>query len=257
MQGRGLWVVFTRITDQKLGLQGANTLGSVLAENTSLREIYCENNDINLQAMTALVDGLALNKTVLFLPRLDPDRYASLQKLEKEIQSSKTEPATTLKQHTVRRTLATVKNAKTAQAPTPPSYTDQDIREALRIMSEKWDRQASRLEQYLERNRKIAHGIVVETEEGDIDRPATGTSFSGMLERARLDTTPTLERGDVLAASVQEKLVLDASSPSSTTTAAAAASPPSSPPRKGVGAGGGGGGGGNNNNNAYWKELRL
>lgn len=197
----------------------------MLSENKALREIYCEHNEINLQAMTALVDGLVPNKTVLYLPRLDPDRIASLQNLEKEIQASRTEPPVNLKQHPVRRTLATVKSAKMAPSPTAPSYTDQDIREALRIMNEKWDRQVARLEQCLQRNHDIAHGVTVEPEDGEVDRPTTGTSFSGMLERARADTTPTVERGDVLAGSVQEKLVLDTPP----------ASAPSSPPRKGGG----------------------
>jgi len=54
-----------RIEYQNLGLEGANTLASVLETNTGLINIHCEHNDINLQGFTTLVNALAKNYTVL------------------------------------------------------------------------------------------------------------------------------------------------------------------------------------------------
>ena len=221
--------------DQKLGLQGANTLSSVLENNNTLREVYCEYNDINLQAMTILVDSVSKNKSILYMPRLDADRLASLQNLEKEIQSSRNEQTSNVKHYSVRRTFASVKHAKftsslsslttstlstsmsTSTSPTS-TYALQDVREALRLMSEKWDRQVTRLESYLERNYKLAHGIRGpddENSENDGDdqeaadedyddgrRPTTGdtSTITDLLEKAVLTRTPTVEQRDSLAA---------------------------------------------------------
>ena len=189
--------------DQKLGLQGANTLADVLRKNSCLREIYCEHNEINLQAITTLVNGLEVNKTVVYLPRLDSDRETSLQSMGKDIQSTTQEPVSRL--NTFQRGIAAVKNVTTGPAAAratgkAPTYTDHDIREAIQILDDKWDSQTSRLEQYLQRNRDVADGVPVADEDEEADRPDSGTSFTVMLERARLDTTPTVERGDALAA---------------------------------------------------------
>ena len=203
-------------SDQKLGLQGANTLADVLRKNSCLREIYCEHNDINLQAITTLVNGLEVNKTVVYLPRLDSDREASLQSMGKDVPSSRQEPVSRL--NPFQRGIAAVKNVTTGPAPArAPTYTDHDVREAIQILDDKWDSQTTRLEQYLQRNRDVAEGVPVADEDVDTERPDSGTSFTVMLERARLDTTPTVERGDALAAMVHDDdgKTLRAAAPSS------------------------------------------
>ena len=65
-QNRTLKVL--RIEYQNLGLEGANTLSSVLEINNTLTHIYCEHNDINLQGFTTLVNSLANNHTILSIP---------------------------------------------------------------------------------------------------------------------------------------------------------------------------------------------
>lgn len=75
-----------KIEHQKLGLQGANTLASVLEENDSLAEIHCANNDINLQSFTVLVNGLQRNRAVLYLPCMDRERELSLASVRREIE---------------------------------------------------------------------------------------------------------------------------------------------------------------------------
>ena len=83
-----------RIEHQRLGFQGASTLASVLEENTCLREVYCEFNDINLQSFTVLVNSLQRNWTLLVLSCMDGDRMQSLGRLRRDIQMWNREPNT-------------------------------------------------------------------------------------------------------------------------------------------------------------------
>ncbi len=180
--------------------------------------------------MTILVGGLSKNYSVLYMPRLDSDRLASLQNLQKEIQSIRNDPPVSSSSSsiikpgsTVRRTLATVNKhtklssssssssasssaAAAAAAANAANYTEQDIREALRLMSDKWDRQVALMQKYLQRNYHLVNGIrdgtdsIMERQDEEEGRPTTGrSSFSGMLEKAALDRTPTMEEDDGLA----------------------------------------------------------
>ncbi|KAI9811817.1 MAG: hypothetical protein M1826_003038 [Phylliscum demangeonii] len=263
-----------RIEYQRLGLRGASTLASVLMENETLCELYCEHNDIHLQALTVLVSGLAQNTTLLHLPRMDPDRARSLQTFKREVQPVRSETASTgpfpygsgrRASASVRRTIASVRDgfvaaagsrsatsptSPTATAPAPapapmptPTYTQQDVRDAFRLVNDKWDRQVQMMQGYLERNINLLRGIAVppppeiaggpkgdegEGEgEGEEDgrRPTTGTSFGALLERAAQDTTPTVEGGDGLAHEAAARLA-----PNSHLEGEHAPSSPSSPP---------------------------
>ncbi|KAH0535948.1 hypothetical protein FGG08_007144 [Glutinoglossum americanum] len=176
-----------RIEYQKLGFQGANTLSSVLEQNCSLTEVYCEHNDINLQGLTALVGGIAKNKTVLYLPSMDQERMEILQRVEREIQSIRTEVNTGTHKTSVRRTLAAVKTGGHQPRHTLSEYTDQDVQAAVRLMDEKWDRQIQRLQSYLARNYSIAGGLPLPPDEGDENsRPETAiaTPALGLVEKA-------------------------------------------------------------------------
>ncbi|KAI9677655.1 MAG: hypothetical protein M1817_006610 [Caeruleum heppii] len=172
-----------RIEYQKLGFQGANTLSSVLEANHGLREIHCSHNDINLQGMTVLLNGLAKNTTVLHLPRIDHDRLGSIQTVEREIHSMTndgTSSATTTggpsggggsngtavgnlmnnpRAMSLRRTFtAVVQGPKATPVPAKPAYSEQDINAAVALMNEQWDREIARLERYLGRNIDLASG---------------------------------------------------------------------------------------------------
>lgn len=159
-----------------------------------------------------LVNSLAGNQTVLYLPRMDRDRAASLQTVEREIDTMQTEPVATTKPMTVRRKLTSGKTSSTAAAPAKPTYTSQDVSAALSMVQEKWDRQIGRLDQYLMRNRKVAQGIVLDggadgtlEEASENERPDTAmsggvASLGGIMETVKLGTTPTVEKGDGLAA---------------------------------------------------------
>lgn len=74
--------------------------------------------------------------------------------------------------------------------------SDQDIQAALRLVAESWDRQQYRLQQYLHRNWCIMQGIptAMEIEEEEFERPSSVGSLSKLIERVRLESTPTAEK---------------------------------------------------------------
>lgn len=80
-----------KIEHQKLGIQGADTLASVIENNNSLVEIYCENNEINLQAFTTLVNALRKNRTLLFIPYMSGDCELSLRRVQREMEADSRE----------------------------------------------------------------------------------------------------------------------------------------------------------------------
>ncbi|KAI9786892.1 MAG: hypothetical protein M1839_005123 [Geoglossum umbratile] len=172
-----------RIEYQKLGLQGANTLSSVLEQNRSLTEVYCEHNDINLQGLTALVDGLVKNQTVLYLPSMDLERTEALQRVEREAQSTRAETNSSTHKSSVRRSLAAVKTGGHQHRHAVSEYTDQDVQAAVRVMNEKWDRQIRRLQNFLVRNYCMASGRpLLPDEDGEDSRPETAVPTLGLIE---------------------------------------------------------------------------
>ncbi|KNG80160.1 leucine rich repeat protein [Aspergillus nomiae NRRL 13137] len=209
-----------RIEHQKLGLQGANTLASVLEENDCLREVYCENNDINLQSFTVLVNGLQRNKSLLSLSYMDRDRIHSLDKVRREVESVKRDMgvAQSSTTSTIRRSLNAAKHATVghksskhshasghlrsgvsisnnlAAAETSP-FLHHDIEVILQSLNLKWDAEVSRLRRYLFRNFNVANGIEVETAALDGDdaasdgRPNTAASLATMLDNLKFDVT--------------------------------------------------------------------
>lgn len=78
----------------------------------------------------------------------------------------------------------------------PSNFTVQDIQTTHRLLTEQWDRQCYRLEQYLRRNWCILNQIPVEMEVEDekFERPGSVGSIGKMLEQVKYDTTPKAER---------------------------------------------------------------
>ncbi|KZF21320.1 RNI-like protein [Xylona heveae TC161] len=200
---------------QRLGLQGANTLASVLEHNSTLREIYCEHNDINLQGLTGLVNGLSKNYSVQILPDMARDRAESLQMVEREIQAIRVESSVNTSKSSVRRTLAAVSSkASKSQSPPHVTYTEQDVIAAVKLMNDKWERQTKRLEHFLLRNYCLDNGLpapMMDSMGVENDRPITSTSISGLLNTVRLDSTPTAEKEVSLGEAMNEKFGLDLS----------------------------------------------
>ena len=215
---------------QKLGMQGADTLSSVLESNKTLREIYCEHNDINLQGLTVLVNALQSNKTVLYLPAMTDERVTALHLLQREFEDVRADVKNTpgvKATNTIRRGLAAVKSSASAsktnileKSLVTQSLTEQDNQDVMRALNDKWDRQVQRLERYLVRNYNLAHGLPATAEGTDSDdedddgegtqRPPTATSFGNMLEKVKQGTTPRDDKGNFfLGEIVSEKLGFD------------------------------------------------
>ena len=189
-----------RIEYQNLGLEGANTLSSVLEENSSLTHIHCEHNDISLQGFTILVNSLAKNYTVLEVPFMLDDQSESIKRMNKNIRDS-SRTATAEKNHqksSMRKTLTSFGVSK----PQKPDVTPQDVDEVVRVLGEKWETEMRRMAMFLERNMNIAAGV--EGYGPDVDgiipdeamRPTTAMSDRGILEQVLSNTTPKVELGN-------------------------------------------------------------
>lgn len=202
------------VEHQKLSLQGASTLATVLEKNQSLVEIHCENNEINLQAFTVLVNSLEQNTTLLFLPLMEKDRAWTQKKVDREIDSIRDEssimskagisPSTKATVHrtlgrTLGKTMAGQRSfaARSLEKSTSPmqGYTESDIKAAMGSLSQNWDRETARLQEYLGRNYNIAKGLPVEGPPVlNVDRPWAGDSLASALQGIGLDdSTPIAE----------------------------------------------------------------
>ncbi|KAJ4303084.1 hypothetical protein N0V90_001975 [Kalmusia sp. IMI 367209] len=188
---------------QKLGLQGANTLADVLKVNTTLEQLYCENNGIPLQGFTDLVNALHRNTTLLHLPSMDESRQLALKTTEDQVKQIRDE-ATTQPQSrpytrspSVRHRIADRVHGRAAREKTlPMGLSDQDIKAALSLVDESWERQEYRLQQYLQRNYNLVNGIptALDVDDEEFERPDTATSLGKLVEKVKIDSTPTTEK---------------------------------------------------------------
>ena len=198
-----------RVEHQVLGLPGANTLASVLERNSTLREVYCEDNQISLQAFTSLVNAMKTNTSVYHLPNMDKDRAWSRHRVDREVdnlRASVSQTTPTSAKTSVRRAFSGAmtggrsfsgRGVEKSQA-LPPGYTEQDVQAAVASLDQRWDSEVERLQRYLRRNYCLAHGISLTD-----DTPASPTlrhgklateeSLTRALEFARMDRTPKAE----------------------------------------------------------------
>lgn len=159
-----------RIEHQKLGLQGASTLASVLEENRGLEEIHCDKNDINLQAFTVLVNSVERNPSLLYLPFMERDRVSSLRKVDREIDSLRESSPALSAKATVKKTLGaaiasrrsfSARHHNKSRASTAHTYSsDKEVQAIVESLSQQWERENARLQRYLRRNYNVAHGIL-------------------------------------------------------------------------------------------------
>jgi hypothetical protein len=190
-----------RIEYQNLGLEGANTLSSVIEENKGLAHIHCEHNDINLQGFTILVNAIAKNFTVLELPFMHDDQGESLKRMSASMRDSSRAIAGRNDHNmkgSVRRTLTQLGVSK----PQKQDMSPQEIDAVVRVLRERWDFEVNRLAMFLDRNRNIAAGVEGYGPDGEGVlsnehlRPTTAMSDRGILEQVLSNTTPKVELGN-------------------------------------------------------------
>lgn len=201
-----------RVENQGLGLQGASTLASVFEQNKGLQEVYCENNEIGLQAFTVLVKSLEQNFTLLYLPNMDADRARSLDKVKREIDSSRDNSSimninmSMPGKATVRRTLGAAmtgqKSNRSVKAAQIPLITTRDAHAAVNSLAANWDGEVSRLQQYLARNYNTVHGFAM-ADASQSERPATA------IRDTSVEGTPTCEADLQLGSRAKEAEVPD------------------------------------------------
>ena len=190
-----------RIEHQRLGLQGASTLASILEENTALREVHCEGNEINLQAFTVLVNSVKGNETILYLPDMAADRAWAQKKVDREVDSLResTNTGTTTMSSTkatVKRTLGRTMTGQRSHhsRASSGSLPDYDVQGAIGSLSDQWDKEIALLQGYLTRNHHLAHGLPLEAPGVlNLDRPGTSSSLETAMRDFSLDRTPRAE----------------------------------------------------------------
>ncbi|KAK8179734.1 hypothetical protein BC567DRAFT_242328 [Phyllosticta citribraziliensis] len=160
------------IRNQGLGLQGASTLADVLKVNDSLVEVHCENNAIPLQGFTDLVNSLHHNTTLQWLPAMPDGRELALRQTEMTVKNMRAEARAQQQSKTtsIRNRVAFKMGKSPEPRASPTQMSEQDVRAAVRLVEESWDRQAHRLSVYLQRNMNIAAGLPASTD-GEEESP--------------------------------------------------------------------------------------
>lgn len=210
-----------RVEFQALGLPGASTLADVLRSNNSLREVYCENNEISLQAFTTLVNAVEGNKTLLYLPVMIKDKAWYSARMSREASAalsptSSNSPNSTRNQ--VRRALSSAVPSAARSASTrsldrsstvsstgggTPNVTEPDARAILSRLAQSWDKEIDRLTGYLTRNFRLYSGQegsglgdLSNLPSGSVSRPPTAGTLAAAVKNALMSQgqgTPTGE----------------------------------------------------------------
>jgi hypothetical protein len=135
----------------------------------------------------------------MYLPSMLESRQMALKQTEDQVKQMRDDISihTQSKGASVRSKLASKVAGKAPKEKTHPSgLSDQDIKAALGLVDESWARQEYRLQQYLQRNYNIAHGIptTMDVDEEDFERPDTATSLGRIIEKVKIESTPTYEK---------------------------------------------------------------
>jgi hypothetical protein len=154
-----------RIEDQAIGSEGAIALAEVLRENTTLCEVHCENNNINLANFTLLVDAMQSNHSVTFLSSMEHDKSRHVHHIESSIIKA-ARPKSQLGFHDINITQYEKENL--------PREVANAIVEAGTLVDEHWEFQRGRLEQILQRNRRLASGEISSSVLEDTDCVTAG-----------------------------------------------------------------------------------
>ncbi|KAL8641368.1 MAG: hypothetical protein Q9228_001820 [Teloschistes exilis] len=192
------------VENQNLGMPGANTLASILEENSTLRELHCSGNGFSLQAFTVIVCSLFHNKTLLHLPTMDEDRVKAMKKMNRAIDSTRETGIRSLTKPTkamVRRSVGLVPsplsfyNRVDGEIVTPKKeFSEADRNTMMTSIMDNWDQQINTMRGYLQRNWNLAQGVPPEgTAVSENHRPGTSHSAITVREWGSVDATPVAE----------------------------------------------------------------
>ena len=141
---------------QNLGFAGAGALADMISRGCRLRSLHLDNNDINLQGFTTMVDAVEGNHSLVEMSLLDNDCAKDMKKIMDEESKSTVDNSPTSKRTFGR----TVKKAVMDQTPFGTRfgrrYTfDGNLSDAVRTRDEMWQKQRERLQRLLDRNDRI------------------------------------------------------------------------------------------------------
>jgi hypothetical protein len=124
-------------------------------------------------------------------PPRKPAATSSLAKFTSKLATSATGKAAAVTMHP-----HSHGNHHNTKAPPGMLLSDQDIKAALGLVDESWARQMYRLQQYLTRNWNIKNGVPTEldVDEEQFERSDTATSLGRIVDKVRLERTPTVEK---------------------------------------------------------------
>jgi len=130
---------------------------------------------------------------------MDESRQLALKNTEDQVKQLRDDAATQsrARSSSVRRKIASkVHNRSSKEKALPVGLSDQDIKAALGLVDESWERQEYRLQRYLQRNNNFANGIPTEMEVGDeeFERHDTAANIGGVVEKVQSESTPTVEK---------------------------------------------------------------
>ena len=144
---------------QSLGFAGAGALAEIISNGCRLRRLGLDNNDINLQGFTTLVDAIEHNHSLVEMSLLDNDRAKDIRKIMEEESSSTNDRSPTSKRtfsHTMKRAVMDQKPFGTRSS---RRFTfDGSLSDVVVARKEMWERQRERLQRFLDRNHQIALG---------------------------------------------------------------------------------------------------
>lgn len=194
-----------RVDSQKLGLQGAGALAEMIRDNSTLKYLHCDHNEISMSGFVDICNAVQLNRTLLYVPSLEEGRDLQLKQLEHQIRDARTKSDGTAftppnKVSSLRK-YAKIGGLDVSRAyqyskktPPVPQWTQQDEQHAYRMIADGWEEHIRRLHQYLDRNNRLANGEAVDEGEFEMARPATAGSLSNILEKVAIESTPRAER---------------------------------------------------------------
>jgi hypothetical protein len=142
---------------QSLGTPGAMALASVISNNTTLREIHCDKNEIHLQGFTAIIDALEHNQSILYLPRMDVDRSEQMKLLKEKLcqpaipDNWDQHPQKQDKKSSFRKSS---KNKKVTFSE-GDALLEAGIDQNLMLLEEKWESETLRLQNLITRNQQM------------------------------------------------------------------------------------------------------
>ena len=158
------------VENQGFGFAGAGALAQTIGQNRSLRVLRFDNNDINLQGFTTIVNAVEYNDVLLEVSALDNDRSRDLRRLSEEDNLASTGGSIISKKTLTK----TMKRAMKDQNPFAPksnrkSIGSEELSKVVGMRNEKWEEQRTRLQSFLERNQRIMLGSTPASEVGEVD----------------------------------------------------------------------------------------